>query len=393
MKKFTSFVLLAAMMAALLSLSSCAKEPKEKEPENTAQPETQATPTTPAPVVTYTVTIADGITNGTVTASKTSGIAEGETITLTITPATDYELDTISAGTGVTLNGTGNTRTFAMPAANVTVTATFKWKWVGTKNPTTAKEVGDIVFNDGSSMYFSDFEALDDAKKNTKKSSAIALIFYKGTGLNSGSDTTTSRTLGVGLKHGKDTWCWYKDNSNNANAYNKKIDDIQCDPDDPNVTAINYTWTGNKDRDGSNNLEQIGSWLADPNKGNSIDDTETEANYPAFYFAKNYATQKIGNETESRIAADSAYASGWYLPSIAELFQMYVNGNSVNKVFEIDEVMESLGGDQFGSDAYWSSSQYYDYWNNAYLANIEFGTLSFQAKMNSNHLCAIRAFN
>ncbi|MBQ9626127.1 MAG: hypothetical protein IJR40_03020 [Treponema sp.] len=80
--------------------------------------------------------------------------------------------------------------------------------YLGTKAPSEPKEVGDIVFNDGSAMAYTDFAALSDEEKNAKKASAIALIFYKGTGLNSGDDTTTSRTLGVGLKHSdKIRWC------------------------------------------------------------------------------------------------------------------------------------------------------------------------------------------
>ena len=74
---------------------------------------------------TYTVTVADDIQNGTVTADKTTAAA-GETITVTTTPAEGYELDTITA---VDASGASITVTegkFTMPAANVTVTATFK---------------------------------------------------------------------------------------------------------------------------------------------------------------------------------------------------------------------------------------------------------------------------
>jgi hypothetical protein len=73
----------------------------------------------------YTITIASPITNGTVTADKTQAI-EGETVTLTVTPAQGYEQETLSyttnGGTTVAITGT----TFVMPAADVTVTATFK---------------------------------------------------------------------------------------------------------------------------------------------------------------------------------------------------------------------------------------------------------------------------
>lgn len=73
--------------------------------------------------------IVSSTTNGTVTASAESA-TQGTEVTLTITPADNYELDNISAvdasNNAVTLNGNGNTRTFTMPASNVTVSATFK---------------------------------------------------------------------------------------------------------------------------------------------------------------------------------------------------------------------------------------------------------------------------
>jgi len=78
----------------------------------------------------YAVTIS-GTANGTVTANPASA-PSGTSITLTITPASGFELASISvtkvddAKTTVTLSGTGNTRTFTMPAYGVTVTATFK---------------------------------------------------------------------------------------------------------------------------------------------------------------------------------------------------------------------------------------------------------------------------
>ncbi len=78
-------------------------------------------------VTTYTVTVA-ACSNGTVIASPTSA-AQDATVTLTINPASGYELDTISvlaSANPVTLSGTGNARTFTMPAANVTVTVAFK---------------------------------------------------------------------------------------------------------------------------------------------------------------------------------------------------------------------------------------------------------------------------
>ncbi len=68
---------------------------------------------------TYTVTVA-AAANGTVTADKATA-QMGDTVTVTATPDTDYELSKI------TVNGTAITgNTFTMPAENVTVAAEFK---------------------------------------------------------------------------------------------------------------------------------------------------------------------------------------------------------------------------------------------------------------------------
>ena len=75
---------------------------------------------------TYSVSVSPTPSNGTVKADKTSGIMAGETVTLTITPSSGYVLSSISANNGaVTLNGSGNTRTFTMPESDVTISATF----------------------------------------------------------------------------------------------------------------------------------------------------------------------------------------------------------------------------------------------------------------------------
>lgn len=82
----------------------------------------------------YAIAIDPAIANGTVTADKTQAI-EGETVTLTITPAQGYEQETLSYTTGddtkIAITGT----TFVMPAADVTVTATFKASSVPPVNP------------------------------------------------------------------------------------------------------------------------------------------------------------------------------------------------------------------------------------------------------------------
>ena len=83
------------------------------------------------PQLTYNVTIDENIAHGTITADPTTAAA-GATVTLTVTPATGYQIGTVTVkdanGNTVDFTETGaasGVYTFTMPASNVTVTATF----------------------------------------------------------------------------------------------------------------------------------------------------------------------------------------------------------------------------------------------------------------------------
>lgn len=77
----------------------------------------------------YTITI-NGTTNGAVTASADKA-TQGTEITLTVTPATGYELDVLSVKDAENNDVAVNNFKFSMPASNVTVSATFKEKEAG----------------------------------------------------------------------------------------------------------------------------------------------------------------------------------------------------------------------------------------------------------------------
>ena len=227
---------------------------------------------------------------------------------------------------------------------------------LGTKAPGVAKAVGDIVFNDGSATPYTAELTLSDEQKDA----AIAVIFKVDGG----------KTLGVGLKHKRSgglAWC-----TKDAKAYNKNIETIQCPA---SGDAGNLTFTG--DTDGSDNLEQIASFLT---TAGLADDTTDPSKYPAFYFAKNY------KNTATNLGA--AYENGWYLPTVAELFDIW-------KVKATVDAASSLcGGSQFGDSYYWSSSQYASYVLTAYFLVFPNGDWDHYYKnSNYNYVCAVRAFN
>jgi hypothetical protein len=76
------------------------------------------------PLIKWLVTAPGSITNGSITTDYTYAMY-GQSVTVTVSPSSGYELDTVSA-TGATLSGSGNTRTFTMPKSNVTITGSFK---------------------------------------------------------------------------------------------------------------------------------------------------------------------------------------------------------------------------------------------------------------------------
>ena len=321
---------------------------------------------------TYEVTV-ETSTNGGVTADKTTGVAEGSTVTLTAKPSGTARLKSLKIdGTEQVASVTAGTRefTFAMPAKNVTVTAEFGW--IGTKEPSEAKAVGDIVFNDGSATPYADGLTLTD----DQKSAAVAVIFYVGTGLNSGDNTATSRTLGVGLAQNQSGLAWCL---NSASAYSWDIDTIQCPA---SGSAGSLTFTG--DRNGSDNLLKISDFLRNKSiTDNTVtDDTATAASYPAFYFAENYKSQ-----TGSRVSGTD-YESGWYLPSIAELFQIWTKRTDLNNAIAL------CAGTGFDlSKYYWSSSQYAS--DDDYASGLGFSYgdwYGYSKYSTSRYVCAVRAF-
>lgn len=86
----------------------------------------------------HSVTVDPDIENGTISVDN-SNPYEGDTVTVTATPDSDYVLDTVKFN-GESANVVGNKATFTMPNKNVTVTATFR-----TANKYTVTIASDIT--------------------------------------------------------------------------------------------------------------------------------------------------------------------------------------------------------------------------------------------------------
>jgi len=116
----------------------------------------------PTPPTTYTVSVASGIANGIVEVSPTTAV-EGDTITVTATPAEGYELATLTYSyNSTTIDIDQEAMQFLMPAANVTVNATFS-EIPNVAAPTftpatgsyiTAQEVTIACETEGATIYY-----------------------------------------------------------------------------------------------------------------------------------------------------------------------------------------------------------------------------------------------
>lgn len=176
--------------------------------------------------------------------------------------------------------------------------------------------IGDIILADGSVEKAADFSAID------KENFPIAVI---------AGFRENGKAFGVGVHRSDSPLQWAADGST---GYTVKFADTVCTQDSDLVF--------DGDMDGSDN------W----NAMRSHDESGTAdagKNYPAFYFVNTYAdTYHITD----------VYASGWYMPSVAELNKIYENRKKVNtalkKIYRLDS---NAAMDGLDTNWYWSSSQ------------------------------------
>ena len=103
-------------------------------------------------------------------------------------------------------------------------------------------------------------------------------------------------------------------------------------------------------------------------------------NYPAWNYSLTYA-EKNG------LTGD--LATGWYLPTVAELYTIYQNKDVV------DESLSKAGGSQFGTSFYRSCCQYSLYEDVASGLKFNYGNMDryFKDYNYNNYVCSVRAFN
>jgi hypothetical protein len=129
---------------------------------------------------TYTITI-NSMQNGNVEANKTSDITAGETITLTVTPNSGYQLTRLNVkdADGTTIN-VDNNYSFIMPASNVTISAIFSLTSIGTENASIG-EWGYATFSSGSALNFANVTGIKAYVATSVDNQQVTLTQVMGT--------------------------------------------------------------------------------------------------------------------------------------------------------------------------------------------------------------------
>ena len=224
-------------------------------------------------------------------------------------------------------------------------------------------QVGDVLLNDGTII---PYNADNLSFTADQKAAAVGVLYIMEEngkpcgwlGIHNSADGTYSGT-----------YAWAADDTT---GFYTTFTDIQCMP---SVTgegaASTATFTDTDDEDGSDNWDSICS--SDP-----TGTADAETNYPAFNYVNNYA---------SNFNLTGDYATGWYMPSIAELCYIYRNKDILNTV------LNALDAIQLSSGFYWSSSQnaYSNEWAwNVYFSN---GELYYYGKYVVLNVCVVRSFD
>ena len=207
-------------------------------------------------------------------------------------------------------------------------------------------EIGDFVLKDGTML------PKDITLTDTQKSNIAAVIVHAA--------ADGKPALGVGIVHNKMAWC-----TESAAGCSTIITALKGD------RRSDYM-------DGSNSWDLLVAACEDL-KNATAETIETVAqNYPAWNYCRNYGANN---------GLEGDLATGWYLPTVAELDTIYQNKTAV------DASLLKAGGRTFGKSYYWSCCQDYSSKNDALGLGFYNNVMCFTRKFNDiNYVCSVRAF-
>ena len=198
--------------------------------------------------------------------------------------------------------------------------------------------VGDFVLKDGTIL----------SKDATPESGTVAAVIVRAA-------ADGKPALGVGIVRNKMAWC-----TKSAKGFSKNITSLQGDKTSDYMDG----------RDGWEKLKEACS-----------DAASNPENYPAWNYSLTYA---ITNGLTGDLA------TGWYLPTVAELYTIYQNKTVV------DASLSKAGGSTFGTSYYWSCCQTPSNCYYAQALNFKYGSvdyLNYAKGSSTNSVCSVRAFN
>ena len=167
---------------------------------------------------------------------------------------------------------------------------------------------------------------------------------------------------------------WAKDGST---GYKTMFEGVICRPSQTgNGAAETAAFTG--DTDGSDNWEYIKA--VDP-----AGSADAATNYPAFHWVDQYNTQYAAQLGGTNFA--------WYMPSLAELCEVYKNRESINESLEKIHGLDSNYADStLGTSFYWSSSQCASVNYRTWRVYFDYGNVDFLNKNNKYRVCCLAGF-
>ena len=164
---------------------------------------------------------------------------------------------------------------------------------------------------------------------------------------------------------------------NGSAGYTTKFAGIICTPSAiGSGAAQTATFTG--DTDGSDNWEYIKS--IDPAGA-----ADAATNYPAFHWVNQYNTQYAAQLGGTNFA--------WYMPSLAELCEVYKNRAVINEsLTKIRGLDSNYADESLGTSWYWSSSQPSNFYKSAWYVDFGYGYVDSYTKYSSNRVCCLSGF-
>ncbi|UTD01954.1 hypothetical protein HRI97_02185 [Treponema socranskii subsp. buccale] len=179
--------------------------------------------------------------------------------------------------------------------------------------------------------------------------------------------------IGVALHRSHLPWA-----KRDTRGYNTKFEGIICTPSRSHTSGAAAWATFTGDTGGSDNWDYICS--VDP-----VGAANAAVNYPAFDWVNTY------NETyKSKLGAARP---AWYMPSIAELSEVYKNKDTVNaSLLKIKGINGAYADANLETGWFWSSSQFSNNNYYAWLAEFGSGTFYYSYKYYDYDVCCIAGF-